>query len=69
MDIKTASQELYSKLRVYEEVVGMGVSHINGIQCIIIYLVKKSDNIFSKIPSMFKGYNVKTEIMGNINLQ
>lgn len=69
MDIESASQELYSKLRIYDEVVGIGVRHINGIQYIVVYLAKISSIVLKKIPNIYKGNIVKTEVTGNIILQ
>lgn len=69
MDIECASKELYSKLRNNNEVVGIGVHHSNGIQYIVVYLAQASNTILKKIPSLYKGNNVKIEIMGNIILQ
>lgn len=69
MDIKNASKELYSELRVYDEVLGIGITKINGISYIVVYLAKVSKAILRKIPKNYKGNVVKTEITGDIILQ
>lgn len=68
MNIELASKELYSKLRIYDEVIGIGVHRKNGIQYIVVYLAKLSNIILEKIPKVYKGNNIETEITGYINL-
>jgi hypothetical protein len=69
VDIESASKELYSKLRKYDEVVGIAICHTNGIQYIVVYLAKISNIILKKIPNIYKGNIVKTEITGRIMFQ
>lgn len=64
-----ASQELYSKLRVYDEVVGVSVCKKKNIKYIVVHLTKLSGIILDKIPNIYKGNNVETELTGNIYLQ
>jgi len=68
MDIERASIELYLQLRIYDEVVGVGVSNNNEIKYIVIYLGKISEFILKKIPIVYKGNFVKTELTGNVFL-
>ena len=69
MEIKRASKELYSKLRIYDEVVGIGVCRINDTNYIVVYLAKITKKILEEVPSVYKGNSVKTEVTGDIFLQ
>jgi hypothetical protein len=62
------SNELYNKLKDYEEVVGTGVKNRNNASYIIIYLTKASKAILSKIPSQYRGIHVESQITGNFSM-
>jgi hypothetical protein len=64
-----ASKKLYKKLRLYEDVVGIGVFSINDRQCIVVYLAKTSKKLLEKIPEIYFGNSVKTKITGNFFFQ
>lgn len=65
MSIVQASEELYKSLRKYDEVVGTGVSLQDNRPYIVVYLQKTSKAILDKIPQIYKGNHVKTEISGS----
>lgn len=69
MKATDASKRLYQRLRVYDDVVGIGVCSINDSQCIVVYLAKSSKSILKKIPTVYFGNSVKTEVTGNFYFQ
>lgn len=69
MDIKDASTELYKRLQIHEEVIGMSTTTIDNVQFIVIYLAKDSTHISNKIPTVYQGYSVKKVISGRFYFQ
>lgn len=69
MDIKEASTELYKRLQIYEEVIGMSTTTIDNVQFIVIYLTNDSTHISNKIPTVYQGYSVKKVISGSFYFQ
>lgn len=69
MDIKEASTELYKRLQIYEEVIGMSTTTIDNVQFIVIYLTNDSTHISKKIPTVYQGYSVKKVISGSFYFQ
>ncbi len=69
MKATDASKKLYQRLKVYDDVVGIGVSSINDNQYIVVYLAKKTKSILKKIPTVYFGNSVKTEVTGNFCFQ
>ena len=61
-DIITAKKELYSQLRVHQEVTGAGIREKNGSEFIVIFLSKASNKVLGLIPATYKGNKVKTEV-------
>ncbi|UEG49370.1 hypothetical protein LK994_12080 [Ferruginibacter lapsinanis] len=69
MKAADASKKLYQRLRIYDDVVGIGVCSANDGQCIVVYLAKRSKEILKKIPDIYFGNCVKTEVTGNFYFQ
>jgi hypothetical protein len=61
-DIVTAKKELYSQLKIHEEVTGAGIREKNGSEFIVIVLSKTNNKVLGLIPPVYKGNKVKTEI-------
>jgi hypothetical protein len=62
MTITEASKELYQSLRKFDEVVGTGVVTNDNSPYIVVYIEKATKVVLDKIPKIYKGNNVKTEI-------
>ena len=62
MTLSEAKSELYAKLRNFDDVVGASTR----VDCIVIYLAKKSKKIIKEIPSSYEGHKVIYEITGVI---
>lgn len=69
MDIEIASKELYSRLRVYENIIGVSICSESGVKFIKVFLKQVSNPVLKNIPSNYKGISVKIEVTGDIFLQ
>lgn len=65
MKIADASKELYQSLRNYDGVVGTAVVLKTDTPYIVVYLEKATKVILDKIPRIYKGNLVKTEVSGS----
>ena len=64
--IQAAQEELTEIVMRLPGVVGTAIGSCDDAPCIKVYVVKKSDELTSQIPSTYRGYQVVIEETGEI---
>jgi hypothetical protein len=66
VSIEEAQEELTPQVMAMPGVVGIAIGECEGIPCIKVMVVKKTNELMGKVPSTFKGHKVAVDEVGEI---
>ena len=64
--IETAQAKLTDRVMALPGVVGIGIGECEGAPCIKVFVVQKTPQLESEIPSTFEGFPVEMQVTGEI---
>ncbi len=64
--IETAQAKLTDRVMALPGVVGLGIGECEGAPCIKVFVVQKTPQLESAIPSTFEGFPVEIQVTGEI---
>ncbi len=66
MSIEDAHKALTDSLMSEAGIAGIGISECDGTPCLKVYVVAQTDEVLSRIPKTFEGYQVTVTESGEI---